>query len=177
MKITATILVVLSVVLIIIVVEFIWRAHMDHRSLPGHIVRRLHGESGFQQTTNDLGEDIRRVPQLQQWSIDTLSRFRSGKVNTDRGSGSLPDFIPNVRLAREERPEFLKKLWGETNSRGEEEPEILALLSTNGQPNCIAVNWYDHGVAVGPTNYLLSFAPDLSIKIRPGIYVYGFNFK
>ena len=158
-------------------VEFVWRAHVNRRSWAGHLVRRLHGETGPQQTVNDLGEDVRHTPQLQQWSVDMLSRFRAGKVKINGKSESLPDFIPNVRLSREERPKFIKQLWGETNSWGDEDPEILVLLSTNGQPDCIAVNWYDYGVGVGSTNYVLSFTPNLSIRVKPGIYAYSFNFK
>lgn len=168
----------ISLIIVLGVGTIIWLACTDRRSVPGHIVRRFRGETGAEQTVNDLAEDIRRIPalaQLQPWSIDALRRFRAGQLHINGESEEMPSsFVPNVRLARNERPEFIKRLWGETNSWGLEEPELLILLATNGQPECVAVNWYLHGIAVGPPDYRLSFDPYLSTVVTSGVYVYHF---
>lgn len=170
----------LSLVFVIVVAVgfFAWRALTDMRSIPGHIVRRFRGESGAEQTVNDLAEDIRRTPslaQLQTWSIETLARFQAGQTKTNGVSEDMPGFVLNVRLAREERPDFIKQQWGETNSWGEEDPEILVLLADDThKPEAIAINWYLYGIAVGPPNYQLSFGAYLTNSPKDGIYVYHF---
>src|SRR5260221_11942573 len=108
----------LLVVLIVVIAVgiFAWHAHTNNRSTPGHIVRWFRGEKGDQQTVNDLVEDIRRIPslsELQPWRIKTLARYRAGQIRTNGVSYDMPGFDPNVRLARDERPDFIKQQWGE----------------------------------------------------------------
>ena len=65
---------------------FIWRGLTDQRSFPGHIVRRLNGESGALQELNDIAGDIRNKPnlsQLQSWGTEMMMRFRDGQVSTN----------------------------------------------------------------------------------------------
>jgi len=161
---------------------FLWRAHVDRRSIPGHIVRRLHGESGIAQDLNDLADDISNTPaltQLQPWAMETLKRYREGKTETNGYAQYYWDEPPAVRLSRRERPEFVTRQWGVTNEDGEEEPEIFVVFDTNRQPEAVAIGWYMYGIQIGQPDYALSypssyFAP--YVKVKPGIFVYG-NYK
>ena len=161
---------------------FIWRAYADRRSVPGHIVRFIRGESGVKQELNDIAEDIRTLPplsQLQSWSLETLKRFREGQVQTN----GYPSFWwgdrKAIRLARSERPEFIRHQWGETNSWGDEEPEFYVVLGTNGEMEISVVAWYSHGIEIGPSNYRMQYESwygGLYVEAAPGVYVYN-NYK
>ena len=161
---------------------FFWRAQSDRRSLPGHIVRRLKGEGGALQDLNDLSEDIRNKPslsQLQPWAMETLKRFREGQVQTNGYSQLYWDASSAIRLARQERPQFIKQQWGETNEYGEEEPEIDIVLGSNKQPEAVAIGWYSYGIQIGPVDYQMPYkSSDISlyVKAKPGIFVYA-NYK
>jgi hypothetical protein len=143
------------------------------RSVPGHIVRWGLGEAGAKQTVNDLAEDIRRekdLAELQAWSVQTLARFRSGQLLTN----GKPSYwsMGHVRLARQERPAFVTREWGLVNQWGEECPEISVRLSTNGEPECVVIAWYLHGIAAGASDYRISFEPWCYAQAKPGVYVY-----
>jgi hypothetical protein len=161
---------------------FMWRALANRRSVPGHIVRFLRGESGLEQDLNDIAEDIRNTPalaQLQPWGVETLRLFREEKLQTNGYAQFYWDQPPAVKLALQERPEFIKHQWGETNQDGEEEPEIFIVFNTNKQPEAVAIGWYMYGIQIGPPEYRLSYtscyyAP--YVQAKPGIYVYG-NYK
>ena len=143
------------------------------RSIPGRIVRWLQGETGAQQTVNDLAEDIRDIPELgrlQTWSVETLARFRSGQVHTNGLAAYWS--VGTARLAAQERPTFVTQRWGATNVWGEESPEISVRLSTNGQPECVVIAWYLHGIVAGPPEYRMSFHPWCYAQAKPGIYAY-----
>jgi hypothetical protein len=152
---------------------FFWRAHEDRRSRPGRIVRWCRGEGGAQQTVNDLVADLRGVPslaQLQPWGIDSLDRFRAGQLRTN--SSKVRFSMGTVRLAAEERPVFVNQQWGQSNKSFNDYPEISIRLQTNGQPECMIIAWYDHGIVTGPPGYQLSFQPWYSVQAQPGVYVY-----
>jgi hypothetical protein len=163
-------------ILIVAIGLFEWRAHSDPRSLPGHIQRWFRGESGPQQTVTDLVGDIRNdaaLEKLQSWGEETLVRFKAGGVKTNGCSKNL--LVPNVCLAREEQPEFIRHEWGETQeANGKTWPQVLVLFSTNNQPNAVAINWDSYGVAVGAPDYKLSFSPFLQEEAKPGVFVYHF---
>jgi hypothetical protein len=161
---------------------FLWRAHADRRSVPGHIVRFIRGEGGAEQELNDIAEDIRSVPslsQLQSWSLETLRRFHDGQVQTNGYPSFWWDDGKAIRLARSERPEFIRHQWGETNSWGEEEPELYVVLGPSGQPELFAVAWYSYGIKIGLTDYQmpgeLSYF-NFYVKAKPGVFVYA-NYK
>ena len=171
--------IIVVVLLLVGVGAFVFRSGFK-RSVPGHIARWLKGESGGQQIANDLAEDIRTLPALaplQAWSVDTLARFRSGQVRSN-GSPSWHWEGPAVKLAPQERPEFITKQWGQTNKWGDEEPEIYVLLSANGEPESVAVVWGMYGTVVGPPDY-----PSQSnawyawfyAEAKPGIYTFYQN--
>jgi hypothetical protein len=161
---------------------FIWRAHTDRRSMPGHIVRYIRGESGAAQRLNDIAEDIRSVPslsQLQSWSLETLRRFHDGQVQTNGPPSFWWEDRKAIRLAQSERPEFIRHQWGVTNSWGDEEPELYVVLGTSGRPEVFAVAWYSHGIEIGPPDYQmpgeLSYF-NFYVKAKPGVFVYA-NYK
>jgi hypothetical protein len=149
------------------------------RSVGGRIIRRLLGESC---EFNDLAEDIRKVSavtNLQQWGELTLQRYRQGNVQTNGYARYYWDQPAGIRLAPQERPEFISHQWGDTDEDGLEEPEIFILLNDSHEPESLAIGWYDHGIRIGPTNYQMPYPPAYTapyINIQPGIYVYG-NYK
>jgi hypothetical protein len=162
--------------------SFIWRAHADRRSVPGHIVRYLRGESGADQDLNDLSEDICNIPsldQLQPWGVETLRLFRLGKLQTNGFAQNYWDEPPAVKLARQERPKFIRDQWGETNEYGEDEPEIFIVCGTNKQPEAVGIGWYMYGIRIGPPEYRIDYASNYYCpfkQVKPGVYVYG-NYK
>jgi len=177
-KLSLSVFLSLGFILVVVVGLFAWRAETNNRSIPGRIVRFFRGESGDEQKVNDLVKDVSRPPtlaQLQAWSGEILARFRAGKVRTNGVSENMPSFVPNIRLERDERPDFINQQWGKTNSSGEEDPEVLILLA-NGthEPEAVAINWYLYGIAVGPADYHLSFDPYLVTVAKPGVFVYHF---
>jgi hypothetical protein len=164
-------IVLLVAVTLAVAALFVWPGHPVKRSLPGRVVRYFLGEAGAHQIVNDLVQDIREAPalrQLQPWGVETIARFRTGTVATN----GRPDSIGSIRLAPKERPTFVTKQWGLTNKWGEEEPELSVRLSTNGQPECVVIAWYLHGIVIGLPDYSLSFQPWYYAQARPGVYVY-----
>ena len=126
------------------------------------------------QKAGELAKDIRNSPEfareLQPWATSTMDRFRSGHVllNTNVGTDWPTD---RVMLASEEMPDFIKKEWGYTNSFGEVYP-IIKILSKNGQPAYVVLDWLEWGVAIGPTNYSVPFSCADSDEVAPGVYTW-----
>ena len=171
-----------TAILTVSVGGFMWRALANRRSVPGHIVRFLRGEGGMEQDLNDMAEDIRKMPtlaQLQPWGVETLRLFQEGKLQTNGYAQFYWDQPPAVKLARQERPDFIKHQWGETNQDGEEEPEIFIVFDTNKQPEAVAIGWYSYGIQIGPPDYRmpgeLSYF-NFYVKAKPGVFVYA-NYK
>ena len=102
--------------------------------------------------------------------MTTLARFQAGTLRTNQGTRWFP--WTKIRLAEEEKPAFVIEQWGRTNRWGEEYPEIQILCSTNGQPECVVIAWYLHGIVVGPPDYQFAFNTWYYAKAKPGIYVY-----
>lgn len=163
-------------------VGFLWRACSDRRSVPGHIVRFIQGVDGMQQDLNDLAADIRNVrsmSQLQSWSMETLRRYQSGTLQTNGRPRFYWDDDAVVKLARQERPEFITQQWGEKDEYGQEEPEIFIVFSTNRQPEAVMIGWYSYGIRIGTPEYRMPYeSSDLSpyMEVKPGVYVYA-NYK
>ena len=161
---------------------FFTRDHIDRRSIPGHIVRHFQGESGIAQDLDDLADDINSTPtlkQLQPWAIQTLNRYREGRLETNGYAQFYWDEPAAVRLSRRERPEFINHQWGVTNEYGEEEPEIFIVLNTNRQPEAVAIGWYMYGIEIGTPEYRISYSSNYYcpyVQAKPGVYVYG-NYK
>jgi len=163
--------------------DFIWRAHLNHRSVPGHIVRFFRGESGAKQQLKDLAEDIRQKPDLkplQSWAVETMDKFKEGKVHD---TGDRSEFWyggqPALKLPPQSRPDFIKREWGETNLDGEEEPEILVVMGTKREPESIAIAWYQYCIEIGRTNFQMAYDSDtnMCVEAKPGIYVFWSNYK
>jgi hypothetical protein len=144
------------------------------RSFIGREIRRANGEPGAVQRTDDLAEDIQRkrhLAPLQSWAVETMERFRDGRMRTAGSCVYYP--FSRSKLATNEVPQFIRDEWWQ-------EPEVSVVTTTNGQPQCVAISWYLHGVLVGPTNYVKTipkqFDPLQGIwylkQVRPGIYVY-----
>ena len=176
------VLILVAAIVVAGVGAFLWRAHVNRRSVPGHIIRFIRGESGAEQELNDLAEDIRNTPslsQLQPWGIETLRRFRGGQVQTNGYASFYWDDPPAIKLAKQERPEFIRHQWGETNEDGEEEPELFIVRNAAKQPEAVAIGWYSYGIQIGPPDYQmpgeLSYF-NFYVKVKPGVFVYA-NYK
>ena len=119
------------------------------------------------------------LAQLQPWGAETLRLFREGKLQTNGYAQFYWDQPPAVKLARQERPDFIKHQWGETNQDGEEEPEIFIVFDRNKQPEAVAIGWYSYGIQIGPPDYRmpgeLSYF-NFYVKAKPGVFVYA-NYK
>ena len=136
------------------------------RSIPGHIVRFIAGAGGAVRAAEDLAEDAVRKPELahlQDWSIQVLSRYRAGQLVTN-GAASYWS-MGTIKLAPQEIPASITNAWHEP-------PEVSVHLSEAGQPDCVVIAWYLSGLAVGPTEYVLSFKPWCSKQAKPGVYGY-----
>jgi hypothetical protein len=146
----------------------------DKRSGLGRLWRSVHGEYREEQYYNDLVDDIRHIPELaklQPWAVATMEQFRASKLQGNTGT-HLYWADQTFELSPQETPEFMKKYWGHTNRFGEVFPQISIVLS-NGLPDYVVIDWgLNRGVVLGSTNYCLSFHPDVSNEIRPGIYTY-----
>src|SRR5262245_1334728 len=60
-----------------------------NRSIAGRLVRFAEGHPMAIQTADDLAEDIlerKDLQELQQWSVETIERYKQGKIATDGNS-------------------------------------------------------------------------------------------
>ena len=138
------------------------------RTLPGRLIRFfVMGQPLGRQIPNDLADDVRhkrRLAPLQEWSVETLARFRAGQVATNGEAAYWSR--GTVRLAASEVPSWLSGAW----SGGH--PEVSVRLSESGEAECITVGWYLYGLLVGPTNYSATVQPWYIVQPKPGIYAY-----
>jgi hypothetical protein len=139
------------------------------RSGPGQVVRAmLTGKPGAQLWADDLADDVRhkrRLGPLQDWSVQTLARYRKGEVRTAGdtvGGGAYA-----VRLSSEEIPDWLTGAW-----RGDK-PKVSVVLTESNEAESINVAWYLSGLLVGPTNYVTAWQPWYIVQVKPGIYAYS----
>lgn len=147
------------------------------RSPFGHIIRRIQGETGAQQIVNDLAEDLRGKPlinQIQQWSLDTMDRVDSRKIILSHNRPNWP--VRAVVVVSNEVPNFIK------NYRPSE-PEVAVAISTNTNAECVIIDWYEYGIIVGRTNqegpffniydelYNGRIKPLYSVRVQPGVFV------
>jgi hypothetical protein len=153
-------------------------------SAPGHVIRWIHGETGAQQTVSDLADDLRSKPlvdQMQQWSLEVMNRFDSGKIATNQNSPNWP--IHAVVIAPHEVPDFVKSY------RANEQPEVAVGISTNSHAECVIIDWYLYGIVIGPTNRGQTFfdlyddlankpiEPLHSVYVKPGVFAIWFDSK
>jgi hypothetical protein len=139
------------------------------RSAPGELVRALvTGKPGAQFWADDLADDVRhqqRLRPLQEWSVQTLARYRKGELSTAEntvGGGSYA-----VKVSPEEIPSWLSGAW-----RGDK-PRVAIVLTESNEPESIIVGWYLCGLLIGPTNYVTSWQPWYIVQVKPGIYAYS----
>jgi hypothetical protein len=125
--------------------------------------------------TDELAHSITNRPHLaplQDWAVDRMNRVRSRQLLI---TGRRCVFYPfsRVQLATNEIAPFILQEW-------HGEPEVSVVITTNGQPECIAISWYLHGLFVGPTNYVKTIVKQFDTsggiwylkQARPGIYAY-----
>ena len=138
------------------------------RSIPGRLVRfAVTGVPIARQVPNDLADDVRdkrRLRSLQEWSTQTLTRYRSGQVATNGKAAYWSR--GTVTLAPREVPGWLSGAWSG------EPPEVSVRLNKSGTPECITVGWYLHGLLVGPPDYVTTMKAWCLVQAKPGIYAY-----
>ncbi len=138
------------------------------RTFPGRLIRFFVTLQPLgRQIPNDLADDVRdkrRLASLQEWSVETLARFRAGQVATNGKAAYWSR--GTVRLATSEVPSWLSGAWPG------EHPEVSVRLSESGDPECITVGWYLHGLLVGPTNYRATVQPWYIVQAKPGVYAF-----
>jgi hypothetical protein len=135
------------------------------QTFPIKIIRCVISGKPFAQfEVDDFADDVRskrRLKPLQEWSVQTLARYRAGQLTTKMYYGS-------ARLAPQEVPEWLSQAWGD------KPPEVSVSLNfSNNEPECIDVRWYLDGLLVGPTNYVTTAHTWYIVQVKPGIYAYA----
>jgi hypothetical protein len=148
----------------------------DSRTSAGRIIRWAKGEHLYKQYINDLAENVRKdksLTGLQPWAEELLQKYQHGEAVTN-GISSYELVGPVVDVSPNEVPGFLRASLIKTNGWGEEEPSIFIKLSAGGEPECVILGWYQYGLAVGNTNYTLTFDAYKSVEAKPGIYAYYF---
>ncbi len=144
------------------------------RTTLGRIVRWCLGDGLIAQHADDLAEDIEKkigAEKLQAWCEETLTRYKVNELLTD---GNSPYWSQgDIKLADEEVPEFIKKVWPKQLHAGLQEPDVSVKLDKYDVPECIAVCWYLHGILVGPKDYVVNGTYWYLRQVKPGIYVYG----
>ena len=116
---------------------------------------------------DDLVKDVQDNPslaQLQEWSEQTLARYRAGQLATNGQSILAGPFA--IRLASDEVPDWLRNAWVR-------KPEVSIQMDITMNPECVHMAWYLTGIMVGPSNYVLTSNPDYVVQIKPGMYCYG----
>jgi hypothetical protein len=138
------------------------------QTLPCEIIRStIRRVPPAQLWADDLADDVRNKKQLahlQDWSVQTMERFRAGKLATQ---GEAYHGIPNeLKVAAKDVPSWLQNAWWDR-------PKISILLNESNEPQCIVVGWYLCGLEVGPTNFVSTFTPWYIARVKPGIYAYS----
>jgi hypothetical protein len=117
---------------------------------------------------DDLADDVRSkrlLAHLQEWSVQTLARYRAGKLATvgdSRFDGPMA-----VRIAPQEIPNWLSGAWWGDS------PEVSVLLNESKAPECIIVGWYLCGLQIGAPDYVTTWQPWYIVKVKPGVYAYS----
>jgi len=140
----------------------------------GRIIRSWKGEYYVEQKANDIAYDLHYIPELaklQPWAVNTMARFQEGLVQTN-GGNSLFWADDAAHLAKAETPEFIRKHLSERDRFGEDWPKIFIVL-THGQPDYVVLQYGDYGIAVGSTQYNISFGPQWTNEVSPGVYTYS----
>jgi hypothetical protein len=153
---------------------FIWHEFSDKTSAFSMFRLEFASVPTLEQQTRNLTEKLRTspmLPQLQPWALTAIRRFRDGQVQTN-GGNTLAWENDAVLLAPSEMPNFVRTHLAETTRLGDLLPAISIVL-TNKQPNYVALDFGSYGIAVGATNYQLSFDPDWDYNLAPGVYTYG----
>lgn len=135
------------------------------QTFPVEVIRFIvTGKPVAQFWADDLADDIRskrRLRPLQEWSVQTLARYRAGQLETKMYYGS-------AKLAPLEVPGWLSGAWGD------DRPDVFVSFNwSNNEPECVDVRWYLHGALIGPTNYVTAAHPWYIVQVKPGIYAYS----
>ena len=143
---------------------------VGRQTIFGEMIRAaFKGVPPAQLWADDLADDVRaksRLASLQDWSVQTLARYRTGQLATNGRSSFSGPFA--VRLASQEVPSWLSGAWSG------QKPEISVLLNFDSkEPECIVVGWYLCGLRVGAPSYTTDFHPFYIVQVKPGIYAYS----
>jgi hypothetical protein len=139
------------------------------QTLPVEIIRStIRHEPPAQLWADDLADDVRtkkRLAPIQDWSVQTLARYRAGQLATT-GRAAFAG-LHSARLDPKEVPSWLRWAWWGDH------PEVSVSLNESNQPECMVVGWYLCGILVGPTNYVTAWQPWYIVQVKPGIYAYS----
>jgi hypothetical protein len=139
------------------------------RTLPDEIIRSLVKRvPPAQLWADDLADDVRtkkRLAPLQDWSVQTLARYRAGQLATKGRSSFVGPGA--ARLDPKEIPGWLNGAWWG------DPPQVSVLYGDTNKPGCISVAWYLCGLLVGPTNFTTDYQPFYITQVKPGIYAYS----
>ena len=154
--------------LTVVIVGCVLLYPFSKRTFPGRLIRFFVTQQPLgRQIPNDLADDVRdkrRLAPLQDWSVQTLTRYRAGQVATNGKAAYWSR--GTVRLASSEVPSWLSSAWSG------ESPEVSVRLSETGEAECITIGWYLYGLLVGRTNYSTTVEAWYIVKAKPGIYAY-----
>jgi hypothetical protein len=143
-------------------------AQFHRREASGRWLRSTLGAGSYRQHLEDDVEDLQHssaLLRLQEWSVKTMERFRSGQVATN-GAASYWS-LGDIQIASSEIPQFIS-----TPGIGSGPPEVSIKLSPNKQPERIVLAWYSRGVLLGKPSYHSTLTPDCQKQVTNGVYVY-----
>ena len=136
------------------------------RCLVGRVVRFISGHPGAVQTTDDLADDLRALPefdQLQLWARQALMRHASGDI---RLTSEVPYWCSgSVSIDPAEVPPFVTQRWSDP-------PHVSICRGESGRAECVAFDWYLHGFVIGPPGFSMPFKPWYSTQVAAGVHAY-----
>jgi hypothetical protein len=167
------ILIVLVITLVVVILFGSWRNRALKRSLPGRIVRFVHGSAGAHQWVEDLVDDIRdaeELASLQDWANGVMERWRQGTLKTI-GEPSYWAYGTH-RLDPNDVDPRIGEFWNKPAFG--KLPEVTIEVSETGECKYVAYCWYLKGVVIAGPNYpSLDFSYFYAIEAKPGVFAYS----
>jgi hypothetical protein len=169
------ILIALVLALGVVILFGFGRNHALKRSLPGRIVRFIHGSAGAHQWVEDLVDDIREAEELaslQAWANDVMDRWRQGTLKTI-GEPSYWAYGTH-RLDPNEVAPGIRDFWNKPTFAFGYLPEATIEVSKSGECRYVAYCWYLKGVVIAGPNYpSLDFSYFYAVEAKPGVFAYS----